>query len=400
MKILYLFIACFLFSAYVSAQCVIDSTNVPQPGVYPAAANLAHIQQGVAYDETIQGRIQSSKDTTIGGFIMVHIRVDSVRIDSITGMPNGITWSKNPNVLYGGRPGCVRFTGTTNDGAGQYDLTAWGVAWTRAQSGAPFPIDTPYVITGNLNDYSPFGGYYLTVDGSNVLAVTTSTTSVYCFGGTNGSATANPTGGSNYTYLWSNGGTTQTIQVAAGTYTVTVISGLSSATASAVVTQPAAALSASAVGTPSTGSNGTATASATGGTPNYGYLWNTGATTATISGLAPGTYTVTVVDGKDCSASATTAVVMGIEETAFDAEVKILPNPANSQLNISTEFYGGRQLTLKVVTLSGQVVYTSQQAAAGKFNTSMDCSQLAQGVYVLEMATEKQVVRKRFVIAR
>jgi uncharacterized repeat protein (TIGR01451 family) len=42
--------------------------------------------------------------------------------------------------------------------------------------------------------------------------------------------------------------------------------------------------------------NGYATASASGGTPPYGYLWSNGATTETAQGLAPGIYTVTVTD--------------------------------------------------------------------------------------------------------
>jgi hypothetical protein len=44
------------------------------------------------------------------------------------------------------------------------------------------------------------------------------------------------------------------------------------------------------------GSDGQATASATGGTPGYNFLWSDGQTTATATGLAAGMYTVTVTD--------------------------------------------------------------------------------------------------------
>src|SRR5207247_1513586 len=51
------------------------------------------------------------------------------------------------------------------------------------------------------------------------------------------------------------------------------------------------------------GSDGTATANPSGGTPGYTFLWSTSATTQTITGLTAGTYTVTVTDSHGCTAS-------------------------------------------------------------------------------------------------
>ena len=56
------------------------------------------------------------------------------------------------------------------------------------------------------------------------------------------------------------------------------------------------------------GNNGTATASATGGVPPYSYSWNTGQTQASISGLATGTYNITVTDHAGCTVTASTVV--------------------------------------------------------------------------------------------
>ena len=47
---------------------------------------------------------------------------------------------------------------------------------------------------------------------------------------------------------------------------------------------------------------------ATGGTPNYTYLWSTGATTASIANLAPGTYNVTVTDANNCTKTGSTTI--------------------------------------------------------------------------------------------
>ncbi len=167
MKKLYSFLAATLFAAgTISAQCTIDANAQTTPGVNPTADQLPCIIIGQAYNQTLQGKIQEYQDTTlsISGFaISAHIVVDSMRLDSIGGLPTGISWSKNPDVLLGGGNGCVSFTGTTNDPAGRYDLIGYGTAWLRIQVTSPIAIDTPFARSGNLNNFSPFGGYYLDV---------------------------------------------------------------------------------------------------------------------------------------------------------------------------------------------------------------------------------------------
>ena len=60
--------------------------------------------------------------------------------------------------------------------------------------------------------------------------------------------------------------------------------------------------------------NGSLTVVASGGTPDYRYLWSTGDTTATISDLSTGTYTVTVTDANQCADTLTASVT---ERAAF-----------------------------------------------------------------------------------
>jgi hypothetical protein len=172
-KLYFLLVAMLVAAGTMQAQCTIDSSHVPTPGVYPAADSLPCIHAGVAYNQTVQGRIQTTKDTTISGF-SVTIYVDTVRIDSIAGLPAGITWAKNPNILLGGGVGCVVFSGTTTAAAGQYPLTAFGMAKLHGSAaGQTFP----YTINGNLNPYSSFGGYFLTVCTANSINEINSTLS-------------------------------------------------------------------------------------------------------------------------------------------------------------------------------------------------------------------------------
>jgi hypothetical protein len=69
-------------------------------------------------------------------------------------------------------------------------------------------------------------------------------------------------------------------------------------------------------------SNGTATTSVTGGTPNYSYLWSTLDTTISISNLLPGTYYVTITDSNGCvgNDSAVVAAPSAITSTTISAD--------------------------------------------------------------------------------
>lgn len=151
-------------------------------------------------------------------------------------------------------------------------------------------------------------------DNSGPTATIFSIINVSCNGGNDGSASVGVAGGTGpFTYTWlPSGGTAPTATgLTAGTYTVTVLDAngcLSNATTSPDILEPPAITitisktNVSCFG----GSNGTATATVSGGTPGYTYLWMPGgATTATATGLAAGTYTLQVTDANLCTQTAT-----------------------------------------------------------------------------------------------
>lgn len=134
-------------------------------------------------------------------------------------------------------------------------------------------------------------------------------------GAADGTASANPSGGTGpYTYLWSNNETTPTISdLAPGLYTVVVTDG-NGCTVSETVQVIAGSCGLSA--TFSTVSpncfgeaNGSATITIQGGNAPFTYLWSSSGTDATETGLAAGTYTVTVTDVNGCTVSGEAAVV-------------------------------------------------------------------------------------------
>ena len=155
--------------------------------------------------------------------------------------------------------------------------------------------------------------------------VNMTSTSVSCFGGSNGTATANANGGQPpYTYLWSNGSTTSSITgLASGTYTVLVTTSQGCTKTDPVTITNPTQLSVSVIQNDALChgmSNGSASVNPSGGTPPYSYLWNNGSTTQSVTGLSSGNYFVTVTDREGC----------------VDVQNIYVGQPAPLVLNIST----------------------------------------------------------------
>ncbi len=149
-----------------------------------------------------------------------------------------------------------------------------------------------------------------------LTASVASQTNVSCPSSSDGSISVGVNGGTQgYTYQWSNNGSSATISnLAAGTYTLTVIDAKNcTTTLSAQISGPVpitiSILNRTDVECPS-GNTGAISISAQGGLPPYQYFWSNGSTLASISGLTPGNYTLTVTDANDCPKSLSTNIVV------------------------------------------------------------------------------------------
>jgi hypothetical protein len=171
-----------------------------------------------------------------------------------------------------------------------------------------------YSVTITDNNGCTDSGSSTITEPASLVAASVVDSNISCNGLSDGGATASATGGTMpYSYLWSNTATTASITgVAAGTYTVTITdnNGCTS-TSSSTITEPATLVAASVVDSSVTCnglSDGGATASATGGTMPYNYLWSNTATTASITGVSAGTYTVTITDNNGCTSTSSSTV--------------------------------------------------------------------------------------------
>ena len=326
----------------------------------------------------------------------------------------GCTGTASATISQSGSP-AVSISGTQNASCGQANgsatVTASGGAggytylWSNGQSSST---------ASNL----AAGSYTVTVtDGagcsSTATAVvqssgTTTVTllqqqNVLCAGGNNGAASSSASGGTApYTYLWSNGATTAAASgLSAGTYTVTATDATGcSAVTTVTITEPSA-LNVVGSFTPDNGGagDGTATATVSGGSTPYTYLWSNGGTTATITNLSAGLYTVTVTDAHGCTE------VVGVDvlgTTAVGAasliELEVFPNPNQGAFSVQFSLPEMETVRMQVFNSLGQSVWAYQTLTLLEGKVDVQLPQVANGIYYLELQAGEHRVTKKLVV--
>ncbi|HLP52901.1 MAG TPA: T9SS type A sorting domain-containing protein [Chitinophagales bacterium] len=392
------------FTTLAAGTVCTPDPNTPTFG--PTSDNVPCIQQGVSFSQTYT--------------FVVPALATSVRIDSVVNLPAGLTAqaSKNPPLYTSNERGCLLVTGTTNAACGQYQMLIYVtiVSGLGTQQGELSALGGAFGFTKVWLRVIGNGGTCPAVDANQTaifaagscglvsITATANATSVNCFGGATGTATVTANGGSNYSYLWSNGQTSATATgLIAGTYTVTVTSGNATATATATVTQPASALTVTATTTPNTGgNNGGVNTTATGGTGTYLYVWSNGATSADLTNVAPGAYTVTVTDQNGCTASGTYTVadLVGINNIELVNKFSVFPNPASTMVNVQVSFTETTDTKIELMDLTGKVVLTENTGKTNQLNRVLNVSSIPAGVYAIRVSGAKFNVVKQLTISK
>ncbi|MBS1613943.1 MAG: T9SS type A sorting domain-containing protein [Bacteroidetes bacterium] len=123
MKKMYLFVFSLFTVALASAQCTVDVNNNVQ-GITPPDSVFPAIIQGQTLDNSYVAQIHVPTTSNLG----IQATVYWIAIFNITGLPSGITYTKNPvlDTIYGGNNACVQLHGVTNDVEGEYPLNFVG----------------------------------------------------------------------------------------------------------------------------------------------------------------------------------------------------------------------------------------------------------------------------------
>ena len=216
----------------------------------------------------------------------------------------------------------------------------------------------------------------------NVMTNIMSSTSVSCFGNSNGTASTSANGGVlPYSYLWSNGDTTSSLTgLSAGTYVVTITDSTNCTLNDTVVISEPSPIShvSTLINNVCYGqSNGSISLSISGGTLPYNYLWSNGDTTSQTNGLSSGAYSVIVIDSNSCTYSSSFII----------SEPNELNNSYNSLSPSCNGFVNG---SIDVFTFGGILPYTYLWSTG---DTTASINNIGAGIYSIIITDSNNCLR-------
>ncbi len=136
----------------------------------------------------------------------------------------------------------------------------------------------------------------------------------------------------------------------------------------------------------------------------YRFVWNTGATSASIFNLIHGVYSVTVADASGCVPDFTDSISVplsvGTSLPARMAQWTLAPNPAKDFTRIDLELAQAAPVQLSLRNLFGQPVREWDAGPVSSLSQQLDLSGLPSGWYWLQLSAGAERVQSPLVIQR
>jgi large repetitive protein len=327
------------------------------------------------------GFVYTISNLTAGTYSVVASSTSS----SCTATVSNITISQPAAVVPVGTPTAAcsglsngSISASASGGTAPYTFSINGTTFQSATSFTSLAAGTYTLTAKDVNNCTGTVSVVVSQPSTALSVSVASQTNVNCFGQSTGSVTVSGSGGTG-TYSYSNDGTnfqasTTLSSLPAGTYTITIKDQSNcTATTTVTITQPTAALAASTSATNVACNNATTGAIAStvsGGTTPYTYSWNTTPvqTTPNVSGLAAGSYTLTVTDNNGCTVTSSKTIT---QPSALTATI-------SAQTNVAC--FGGTTGAATVSASGGTPSYTYSWTGGG---TLASISNKAAGAYTV-----------------
>jgi trimeric autotransporter adhesin len=247
----------------------------------------------------------------------------------------------------------------------------------------------------------------ITITEPTALTSSADLTDIGCNGDSTGAINLSVTGGTaGYSFVWDNGALTQNLTgLSAGSYSaeITDLNGCSLTVGPLTVSEPNV-LSFTVTSTDVTvagGTDGAIDLTVSGGTSPYTYLWNNSETTEDLSGLPAGTYICTITDANGCTSEVTVTILDGVASLANNntgmGVISLFPNPATEEVTLSFDLTQNSDITIEVVSTTGQVLLVMNDVDVLNTNYVLNVSEWSTGVYFVKVKTTDGMNSIRFV---
>jgi hypothetical protein len=247
----------------------------------------------------------------------------------------------------------------------------------------------------------------ITINEPTALTSTSVITDAACNGDSTGAINLSVTGGTaGYSFVWDNGALTQNLTgLSAGLYSaeITDLNGCSLTVGPLNVAEPdtiSFTLTSTDV-TVAGGADGAIDLTVSGGTSPYTYLWNNSETTEDLSGLPAGTYICTITDANGCTSEVTVTILDGVASLVNNnpgmGVISLFPNPATEEVTLSFDLTQNSDITIEVVSTTGQVLLVMNDVDVLNTNYVLNVSEWSTGVYFVKVKTTDGMNSIRFV---
>ena len=224
----------------------------------------------------------------------------------------------------------------------------------------------------------------------------------------NQSTTLTATGG--VTYVWSTGATTPSIIVSPTTSTTYYVTGYDAngCAASALVSVTVLPLTTALFSGSLSGVTETFLNQSTNATS---YSWDFGDSSPLNNSANPsysysnnGSYTVTLTATGPCGSDTYTMVVIisqvGLQDNDLSNTLSLLPNPNDGNFTLAFDFSTAKDVTVRIIDVSGRVVYQDQQIKSINYKKQIVIESAEPGMYFVQIITADGVVNQKVLVQR
>ena len=371
-------------SVTTGPTAIAGTTTPAGCGLTNGTYNITGVTGGTApYTYTVNGVTSGSLTTNLAaGTYPVIVRDVNGCLFNTTFVVGGTTGPTSAtiattNANCGSANGSATVTGVTG-GAGSNQYSYDGGAFTITSNTTALTAGTHTVIVKDANTCTVSVTYNILNTGSPTASVT-NTVNVSCFGGSNGSFTVTPAGGTGplYTYTltspFQTNGTGFFSGLPQGSYNITVMDQVGCVTTTSVtIIQPTVVtLTPTAVAAQCFGAaTGTINVVGAGGTPTYSYNLNAGAdqSSPTFVNQFAGIYSIGIKDANGCTATQTIQITqptaLGISVSAQNANCTAANGVASATVT------GGTGVITYSWTGGGGAAAISNSVVAGNYTVT------------------------------